>query len=100
MEEAGGFRHWQAGTVHTHLKISATFRDEFDTLEMLDCRKWPPEVVLQCHIYHLVTQFIPHARHPSSFLGAITQFCSNEEKMEGALDNLSLVTHNCRSFNS
>ena len=32
--------------------------------------------------------------------GAINKFCSYDEKMEGALNNLSLVISNRRGFNS
>jgi len=49
--------------IHMHL---LKFQQNF--LMVLNCRKWPQELVLDCHNFPLVTLFKPRAGHPNSLL--------------------------------
>jgi len=68
------------------------FFDESEIRKVLNCWKWPKELVLDWHKCPLVTRFKPRAWHPNSFLVPSTSSV-NMKKLEGALNNLSLVTY-------
>ena len=63
-------------------KISAKLLDEGDITEVLNCWKWPQELVLECHKCPLVTRFQPRSWQPNRCLVPPTR-SGNEQKWKG-----------------
>ena len=67
---------------YASFKISAKLRVEGDISEVLNCWKWPQELVLECHKCPLVTRFEPRSWQPNRCLVLPTS-SGNEQKWKG-----------------
>ena len=67
---------------YASFKVSAKLLDEGDISEVLNCWKWPQELVLESHKCPLVTRFEPRFWHPNRCLVPPTS-SGNEQKWKG-----------------
>ena len=67
---------------YASFKISARLLDEGDIGEVLNCWKWPQELVLEGHKCPLAARFEPRSRQPNRCLVPPTN-SGNEQKRKG-----------------